>query len=157
MKVGHSSNFACFHCGHLLHKSGVSSRSIRHESHPHDAFCSNHRCLLQLFFFEPDWTSLATNLYMVSTSNSLPSREHSISKFAATKASLFLDLRDLVAGFGILSAETCTPISQYTHFWDCVAMLECLAATFWAREWLLLWLPQSPSNSNPASLLSICN
>ena len=108
-------------------------------------------CLLQLFFFEPDWTLLAANLYMLSTPNSLPLMQHSISKFAATKASLLLNLKDLVADFGILSTETCT------HSWDCVAKSECLAAVFLAREWLLLWLPQSPSDSNPASLLSICN
>ena len=114
-------------------------------------------CLLQLFFFEPDWTLLAANLYMLSAPNSLPSMEHSISKFAATKASLLLNLRDLVADFGILSAETYTPISQYTHPWDCVAKSECLAAVFLAREWLLLWLPQSPLDSNPASLLSTYN
>ena len=91
-------------------------------------------CLLQLFFFEPDWTLLAANLYMLSTPNSLPSMEHSISKFAAAKASLLLNLRDLVADFGILSAKTCTPISQYTHPWDCVAKLECLTVVFLARE-----------------------
>ena len=136
---------------------GISGRSIRHESHLHNDFCNKHMCLLQLFFFEPDWTLLAANLYMLSTPNSLPSMEHSISKFAATKASLLLNLKDLVADFGILSTKTCTPISQYTHLWDCVAKSECLAAVFLAREWLLLWLPQSPSDSNPASLLSTYN
>ena len=135
----------------------VSGKSIRHESHLHNDFCNKHMCLLQLFFFEPNWTLLAVNLYMPSTPKFLPSMEHSISKFATTKASLLLILRDLVVDFGILSAETCTPISQYTHPWDYMAKLECLAVVFVAREWLLLWLPQSLSDSNPASLLSICN
>ena len=136
---------------------GVSGRSIRHESCPHYDFCSNHRCRHQLFFFEPGLILLAKNLYMLSTPNSLPSREHLISKFPATKVSLLLDLRDRVADFGILSVETCTPISLYTHPWGCVAMSKCLAAAFWARGWLSLWLPQSPSNGSPASLLSTCN
>ena len=157
IKLGHCSSFACFHVGIYSISLGVSGRSIRHESRLHYDFCSNHRFRHQLFFFEPGLISLAKNLYMLSTPNSIPSREHLISKFPATKVSLLLDLRDQVADFGILSAETCTPISLYTHPLGCVAMSKCLIAAFWARGWLSLWLPQSPSNSSPASLLSTCN